>query len=187
MTNMALAVQAIKNEISAQDVGQTLGLEIRHGRCQCPMHGGHDFNCVLYKGNRGFYCHVCKSGGDVISFVQKYYGMSFKDAVSWFNDTFHMGYDLNKQIDPEERRRAENAQRMRKEAIEFQKWKNDNLFSMALTANQIVQILEDMRDRYVPKTPNEEWRVEFRTAIALLQEAREFAEDCWFDCVEENK
>ena len=70
MTNkLTIAAQTIKDRISALEVGNAIGLEIKHGRCQCPFHGGKDFNCVLYKGNRGWYCHVCKSGGDVLSFA----------------------------------------------------------------------------------------------------------------------
>ena len=183
MTNLTIAAQTIKDRISAQDVGHALGLEIRHGRCKCPVHGGHDFNCVLYSGNRGYYCHVCKAGGDVISFVQKYHDMSFKDSVSWINDTFHIGLDLNGTMTKEQRRQAETAQRMRKNAIEFQQWKERMGFNIALTAFDIVRKLEDQRDVYAPKAPNEPWGVGFRTAVMLLPEALEFARDSWFNCI----
>ena len=49
MNQLTIAAQRIKDTISAQDVGVAMGLEIRHGRCRCPLHGGGDFNCVLYK------------------------------------------------------------------------------------------------------------------------------------------
>ena len=94
MNKLTLAAQTIKDSVSALDTGQAMGLEIRRGRCKCPFHNGKDFNCVLYRGNRGWFCHVCKAGGDVISFAQQYYSMSFKDSIAWFNDTFHLGLDL---------------------------------------------------------------------------------------------
>lgn len=184
MNNYTIAAQTIKDTISAMDVGQAMGLEIRHGRCRCPIHGGQDFNCVLYKGNRGFYCHVCKSGGDVISFAQRYYDMNFKDCVSWFNDTFHMGLNLDRTITPEERRRAEMAQKTRKEAIEFQQWKERMKFDMALLADRILEIAENQRDRHVPKTKDEPWDAKFCEAIRVIPAARRFAEDCMMDCID---
>ena len=184
MNNYTIAAQTIKDTVSALDVGHALGLEIRHGRCKCPIHGGNDFNCVLYSGNRGFYCHVCKEGGDVIRFVQRYYDTKFNDAVSWLNDTFHMGLDLNSTITPEKRRQAEMAQRMRKNAIEFQHWKEIMGFELALTAFDIVRNLEELRDRNAPKTPDEEWSPAFIKAVRWLPTARRFADDCMMNCVD---
>ena len=37
----------------------------------------------------------CKSGGDVIQLAQQYYKYSFKDCIAWFNDTFHLGLDID--------------------------------------------------------------------------------------------
>lgn len=179
----AIAAQTIKDNISALDVGEAMGLEIRHGRCQCPIHGGTDFNCVLYRGNRGYYCHVCKSGGDVLSFAQRYYSFGFKDCIRWYNDTFHLGLDLQSSISPEEKRRAEIALKMRKRAIEHEEWTKRMLFNLALTAEDIVRRLENVRDEKRPRTYGE-WDEEFCTAVELLPDARRFADDCMMDCME---
>ena len=186
MTNLSFAVQTIKDTVSAQDVGQAIGLEIRHGRCQCPLHGGQDFNCVLYRGNRGFYCHVCKQGGDVIKFAQEYHGTSFKDTVSWFNGTFNLGLELDSPIDPSKQKQAENAIQMRKKAIEFQAWKERMQFNLALTADEIVKRLEEIRDEKRPRTYGE-WDADFCRAVELLPEARRFADDCMMDCMKEKE
>lgn len=183
MNNYTLAVEKIKSSISAQDVGETLGLEIRHGRCQCPIHGGNDFNCVLYKGSRGYYCHVCKSGGDIIKFAQEYHKMSFKDTVSWYNDTFRLGLDLDSKIDPAEARRAEIALKMRKEAHELEAWKDRMRFDLFLLADRILALLEKQRDLNVPKTPDEPWNLKFCEAIRTIPAARRFAEKCLADCI----
>ena len=183
MNNLTIATQTIKDTISAQDVGNAIGLEIRHGRCKCPIHNGGDYNCVLYKGNRGFYCHVCKAGGDVIKFVQEYYKLSFKDSVAWFNDTFHMGLELGGNISPQKQREAEKALQRRKNAIEFAEWKERMQFDLALTADDIVRRLEELRDRNVPKTPYEPWSDNFCKAVELLPGARRFAEDCMMECM----
>ena len=183
MDNYTLAVDKIKSSISAQDVGEALGLEIRHGRCQCPIHGGNDFNCVLYKGSRGYYCHVCKSGGDIIKFVQEYHKSSFKDTISWFNDTFRLGLDLDGKIDPAEARRAEIALKMRKEAHELEAWKDRMRFDLFLLADRILEMLEEQRDLHVPKTANEPWNRKFCEAIRTIPAARRFAEKCLADCI----
>jgi len=185
MTNLSIAVQTIKDTISAQDVGVAIGLEIRHGRCKCPIHNGGDFNCVLYKGNRGFYCHTCKAGGDVVSLVQKYYSMSFKDCIAWFNDTFRMGLDIDGNISPRKRKEAELALKTRKNAIEFRQWKERFEFDLALTAEDIVKKLEEQRDANRPRRYGEEWNDKFCEAVLLLPEARQFAEDCMMYCVKD--
>ena len=185
MTKLSLAVQRIKDNVSAQDVGQALGLEIRHGRCKCPLHGGNDFNCVLYKGNRGFYCHVCKHGGDVVSFVQQYHNMSFKDSVAWFDGTFHLGLELDKPMNPTEARQAEIALQMRKEA-QFHEAEMDRMrFGLFLLADMILEKLEEQRDLYVPKTADEPWKKEFCNAIRMIPAAHRFADRCLMDCVKE--
>ena len=187
MNSIAISVQRIKDSVSAQDIGEMLGLEIRHGRCQCPIHGGNDFNCVLYKGNRGYYCHVCKSGGDVIKFVQEYHKSSFKDAISWINVTFRLGLDLDSRIDPEEARRAEIALKMRKEAHEHKAWMDRMRFDLFLLADMILGKLEERRDLYRPKTPDEPWSKEFCDAVRLIPAARRFAERCYADCIKEKE
>ena len=182
INKLTIAAQTSKDSVSALDVGRALGLEIRHGRCQCPIHGGKDYNCVLYQGNRGYYCHVCKSGGDVISFVRSYYhDKQFKDIISWFDGTFNLGLDIDGYIDPAERKRAENALQRRKRAYELHEWKNRMQFELAITAEQIVRRLEDVRDEHRPRTYGT-WDEEFYTAVRLLPDAIRFAEDCIMDC-----
>lgn len=183
MNPVMMAVDVIKQNVSAQDVARMLGWEIRNGRCKCPIHGGHDFNCRVYAGDRGFYCHVCKTGGDVIKLVQQYHELSFKDSVSWINDAFHLGLDLDRKIDPDEARRAEMAQRMRKNAIEFSEWKSRTQLRLAMDADRILEGLEEQRDRNAPKTPDEPWNDAFCTAVRLIPVAKRFAENCMAGCL----
>ena len=185
MNNLSIAADAIKNSVSALDVADALGWEVKHGRCRCPIHGGTDMNCKLYPGNRGYMCWVCKSAGDVISLVRNYYhDMNFKQCLTWFNDTFRLGLDLESKIDPAEARRAEIALKMRKEAHELETWKGQMRFDLFLLADRILEMLEEQRDLHVPKTPNETWDPKFCEAIRVLPAARRFAENCLSDCVE---
>lgn len=184
MNKYNLFADTIKQSVSALDVGQALGWDIRHGRCKCPLHNGDGYNMKLYSGNRGYMCWVCKSAGDVISLVRNYYSdMSYKQCLQWFSDTFHLGLDLQSSISPEEKRRAEIALKMRKRAIEHEEWMKRMLFNLALIAEDIVRRLENVRDEKRPRTYGE-WDEEFCTAVGLLPDARLFADDCMMDCME---
>ena len=187
INKLGLAAQVIKDRISAVDVAEAIGLEIKHGRCQCPIHGGHDFNCVLYKGNRGFYCHVCKAGGDVVSFVRQYYSMSFKECISWFNSTFSLGMDIDSPMSPEAVKQAENAQRMRKEMHEFQEWKDRMQFNLFLAADRILQALEEQRDANIPNDPNGPWNRTFVRAVWSIPVARRLVEECMIKSLKEKE
>ena len=186
MSKLTIAAQTIKDTVSAMDVGNAIGLEIRHGRCQCPFHGGKDFNCVLYRGNRGWYCHVCKRGGDVIQFAQEYYKYGFKDCIAWYNATFHMGLDIEGKIDPQKQREAEKALQRRKKARELLEFREKMQFGLALWSERLVDRLEEMRDERRPRTYGE-WDPEFYMAVKLLPEAKAFEEECAMRCVKEEK
>lgn len=184
MNNYAIAVDIIKNNISALDVGKTIGLNIdNHGRCPCPFHNGKDRNMKLFTGNRGYSCFVCHNSGDVISFVRQYYSMSFKDCVAWFNDTFRLGLDIESPMSQDELKRAENARKMRERERAFHEWKDYARFRLALDADEIVGKLEEQREQHMPKTPYEAWDEKFCEAVEALPEARRFADDCMMNCM----
>ena len=184
MNKYDIFADTIKQSVSALDVGQALGWDIRHGRCKCPLHNGDGYNMKLYSGNRGYMCWVCKSAGDVISLVRNYYSdMSYKQCLQWFSDTFHLGLDLQSSISPEEKRQAEMALKMRKRAMEQKAWADRMKFDLALTADAIVRRLEEIRDDKRPRTYGE-WDDDFCRAVELLPVARQLAEDMISDCME---
>lgn len=186
MNNLSLAVDVIKNNVSAIDVAQAIGLNVdKHGRCSCPFHNGKDRNMKLFSGNRGYSCFVCHASGDVISFAQQYYKMSFKDCISWFNDTFRLGLDFDSPFDRAKHEAAKKALEMRKKAIALQEWKDRMRFNLALTAGDIVRRLEEERDSKRPRTYGEEWDKDFCSAVLTLPEARAFADECMMNCIKE--
>ena len=185
MNKLTIAAQTIKDRVSALDVGNALGLNVdKHGRCSCPFHNGKDRNMKLFPGNRGYSCFVCHASGDVIRFVQEYNGCTFKEAVNWLNNAFNLGMDISSPMSPDERKRAKFAQWHRKNEQEFRAWKDRFGFDMALLADDIVRILENIRDEKRPRTYGE-WDPDFCTAVEMLPEARQFAEDCMMECMKE--
>jgi len=184
LSRLSVAADTIKNNVSALDVAEALGLDVdRHGRCACPFHNGKDRNLKLFPGNRGYTCFVCHHSGDVISFVREYNGMLFKDAIAWFDRTFNLGLNLDQKIDPAEQIRAEMALQRRRERHELLEWKKQMQFKLALLADRMVEKLEEERDEYRPRTYGA-WDERFVTAVKLLPEARRFAEECEINCTE---
>lgn len=141
---------------------------------------------MLYTGDRGWYCHVCKRGGDIIQFAQEYYKFGFKECVAWFDGTFHLGLELSGKIDQQKQREAENALQRRKKAHELRDFREKMQFGLALWSERLVDRLEEMRDERRPRTYGE-WDPAFCTAVKLLPEARAFEEECAIRCVKEEK
>lgn len=186
MTKYNIAIDKIKTFVSAIDIANALGWEIKHGRCKCPIHNGEGYNMKLYPDDRGYVCWVCKSGGDVLRLVQETICKDepFKNVLAWFNDTFKLGLDLDGTITPEQRRQAETARKMRMEAIEHEEWKKRMKFQVAMAADMILEAYEEMRDRNAPRTKDEQWSDAFCKAVRMIPAAKRFADDCMMEVIE---
>lgn len=112
--------------------------------------------------------------------------MSFRDAVYWFDSTFHMGLDIEGKIDPQKQKQAEIALQRRKKARELREFREKMQFGLMLWSERLVDRLEEARDRHRPRTYGE-WDTEFYMAVGTLPEARRFEEECAMDCVKEEK
>ena len=176
MRNYAVFADIIRDRVSAREAAVALGIRVnRSGRCQCPIHHGQDYNMVVYGDNRGWYCHRCKNGGDVIRLVERVNQCSFPEAVEWLNSTFALGLPLDREDSPEERRDAEIARKQRQIERELKQAIQDELFETYLNAGDVVMRLEWDKDDYRPRTAFDEWDERFVTALRLLPEAKELA------------
>ena len=73
--------EEIKQAYSMKDILVKCGLPEpnRAGFIKCPFHkGDHDASLKIY--DKDFHCFGCGANGDIFSFIQKFYGISFKDA-----------------------------------------------------------------------------------------------------------
>ncbi len=93
----------------------------------------------------------------------------------------------NRQRDLQEHERVRRAVEHRRTREEFQRWKEKMGFNMYLTATQILMILTCQRDMNEPKHPDDEWSEEFRQAVELIPEVRQFYEDMAMECTEVKK
>lgn len=79
----------IKNRVGMRQAAQYYGYPAdRRGLCICPFHNDKHPSMKLYPHNRGYYCWACGSGGDVITFVSKLYGMDNESAARKIIDDF---------------------------------------------------------------------------------------------------
>jgi DNA primase len=82
------AVDAIKQQISLLDYLQTQSWKparrISRGRLMglCPLHLDHQPSFLVDSVKNLFYCYGCGRGGDLIRFVELYYGLSFGEAMA---------------------------------------------------------------------------------------------------------
>jgi CHC2-type zinc finger protein len=71
----------LKKQIDLSDLVQTSGIELdRNGMGLCPFHTEKTPSFKVYPDNH-FKCFSCQEYGDVIDFIQKLYGLSFKEAL----------------------------------------------------------------------------------------------------------
>lgn len=178
MRDLARFTETVRDMVSALEAGKALGLSPdRYGRCACPVHHGTDRNCKLWKDNLGWYCYVCKTGGDVIRLVERVNQCSFPDAVEWLNSAFQLGLPLDGQDSPERRKDAEIAKKRRQIERELRKAVRDEVFETYLNAGDLVGRMELDMDTYRPVRWDEEWDERFVAALRYLPEARELAAD----------
>lgn len=82
----------IKNAISLEEALSSYGIELdRSGFALCPFH--REKTPSFKVKNDRFYCFGCNTSGDVIDFVQKYFGLSFTQALIKLDNDFSLGLD----------------------------------------------------------------------------------------------
>ena len=176
------AVEEVRNSVSALMAAEALGLEPdRHGRCRCPFHNGNDRNLKLYGDDRGYYCFVCHTHGDVFSLVQGATGEGFTNALRWLCETFGIRMGNDTAFDAEAAQRAAQAQERRKAEREHRKEMQRVAYDMYLSAGDLLREMEKQRDEHAPKTPDEKWDPKFAEAVEAIPEILGMAEEMALD------
>lgn len=143
--------ELIKERLTMPDVLRHYGFEPKKRMC-CPLHNGKDKNFSVME--HGYMCFSQCGGGDVITFVQKLFSLSFTDTLRKMDEDFNLG--LYRKISPVERVRMErhikslqakkNEIQAKKQHVEDEYWKAFDEWKR----------LDDNKRLYVPKTPDEE-------------------------------
>ena len=164
MKNMRFdAVQTIKDRLKMREVLSVYGFRPER-RMRCPIHNGDDLNFSIT--DHSFICYSHCGGGDVITFVQKLFNLSFADALKKIDTDFNLNIYGQKTFEElrkshyqamqlQAKREREKAERERADAeywAVFDEWKR----------------LDDNSRIYAPKKPDEEWHPLFVEALQKL-------------------
>lgn len=152
-------VAIIKDRLTMRDVLIRYGFEPKK-RMKCPLHGGNDFNFSVME--KGYMCFSHCGGGDVITFVQKLFNLSFPDTLKKIDADFCLGLYGETSLDDFQKnywqsRKATIAQGSRKQAEE----EYNKIYDEYLR-------LECNKFKYAPKTPDEEPHPLFIEALSKL-------------------
>jgi DNA primase len=160
------AVQTIKDRLTMCEVLERYGYETnKKGFVCCMFHNEKTPSMKIF--DKDYHCFGCGEHGDVITFVQKLFGLSFPDALKKIDIDFNLNLygehtfeDLRKshyrqkQIQAERERKEREKQQADVEywAV-FDKWKR----------------LDDNRQKFAPKSPDEELHPLFVETLQKLE------------------
>lgn len=78
-------VKKIRDKLDIVDyIGRYADLQTRNGVeffCSCPFHRDDNPSFFVNREKQVFHCYSCNSSGDILSFIQKYHNVPFREAV----------------------------------------------------------------------------------------------------------
>lgn len=112
-------VAIIKDRLTMRDVLTRYGFEPKK-RMKCPLHGGTDYNFSVME--KGYMCFSRCGGGDVITFVQKLFNLSFADTLKKIDTDFNLGLYGKKSLEDLRKTRWQSKQiKAKQERIKAEK------------------------------------------------------------------
>lgn len=135
----------VKEQLKLRDVAEYYGLHInKSGFTNCPFHQERTPSMKLYDDH--FYCFGCQSSGDVITLVEKLFGLQPFEAAK------KLKYDFGLKGISDDYVRAtsvyqEHRKSLRKE-LEFKKWKAATYLLLA----EYCHLLRKWKEEYAPKS-----------------------------------
>lgn len=142
----------------------------KHNRMPCPIHNGKDDNLRVKE--HCYTCFVCGSKGDVIKFVQEYFGLSFDEAIKKINEDFSLGLPIGEKMDSRkkmalardafERRKVQNEKEARLKKLETEFWSAFDEYAR----------LDKQMMEYRPKSKTEPLHPLFVEAINGIERAK---------------
>jgi hypothetical protein len=157
------AVQTIKDRLTMREVLEHYGYTSKR-RMPCPLHNGKDNNFQV--GEKSWRCYSHCGSGDVISFVQKLFGLSFPDTLKKIDADFSLNLYGNHTF--EELRRSHYRQKSlksKRERIDREREQIEKDYWVAF--DEWTRLYNNKRD-YAPKTHDEEWHPLFVEALDKL-------------------
>lgn len=172
----------IKSALTMPDVCQKYGIEVnRQGFAICPFHCEDTPSLKIYEGRRGFYCYGCGKSGDVITFTQELFSLSFVDALKKLNCDFTLNLPLERKMSLKEKYALKEAEKRRLEG----KKQRQALIKAYLDEVDNYTYFDKLYIDFKPKTIDEQPHPLFIWAIKKIEEAQwrlDEAEEKLFSC-----
>ena len=159
------AVQTIKYRLTMREVLERYGYTAdRKGFICCPFHNEKTPSMRIY--DKDYHCFGCGEHGDVITFVQKMFNLSFQEALKKIDVDF--GLDLYGDKTFEELRKSHYKTKQLQAKREREKAEKENADMEYWAAFDEWKRLEDNKQKFAPKSPDEELHSLFIEALQKL-------------------
>lgn len=161
---------AIKGAVTMTDICNRYGIEIEnHHFVKCPFHAERTASMKIYPGSGGYHCFGCGAHGDVIRFVQTYFGLSFVETLHKIDADFSLGLFAvqdekarrDAQLAEARRKREREIKRREAEAAEQSYW---HKYDEVLRLREIVQ-------RRAPRCEDDKLDPTYTSALTMLAAA----------------
>lgn len=166
--NSSYIANEIKRRLNTRDVLTSYGIETNSKEFACcPFHNEKTASFKVYDGDRGYYCFSCGESGDVITFVQKFFNLSFPEALRKIDTDF--GLNIYGDHTFEDVRRSHYQQMAVKAKKERAKREKEALNNEYWKAFDEWKRLDDNRQIYKPKSPDEDLHPLFVESLQKLE------------------
>lgn len=165
------AVQTIKDRLTMREVLERYGYTAdRKGFICCPFHSEKTPSMKIYE--KDYHCFGCQEHGDVITFVQKLFGLSFQDTLRKIDTDFSLGLPIGERID--KRRQTDMARQafLRKREQKKKEEEHEKHLTAWLDAHSELIRLERQKIDYRPKSVCDELHPKFIEALQNIEYAK---------------
>lgn len=154
--------EAVKDAVPARQAAEYYGIRVtRKGMACCPFHRDKHPSMKL---DQRFHCFGCQADGDVVDFAARYFGLSAREAAGKLAKDFGIRYEEGR---PPGRGKHKNPEKPASLEQNYAKLEQ-NCFSLL---SQYRERLSFWKERFAPKTPDEEWSCRFCEALDRLPRA----------------
>jgi hypothetical protein len=168
------AIQTIKDRLTMREVLERYGYKVDRKRfMRCPFHNEKTPSMRIY--DKDFHCFGCGEHGDIVSFVQKLFNLSFTDTLRKIDADF--GLNIYGDHTFEELRRSHYKQMAIKAERERKKREKEQADKDYWAAFDEWKRLDENRIKYRPKLSDEELHPLFVESLQKLTH-QEYLVDC---------
>lgn len=151
--------EAVKDTFSARQAAEYYGIKVtKKGMACCPFHRDRHPSMKL---DQRFHCFGCQADGDVIDFTARYFGLSVREAAEKLAEDFGIYYEEGGLPDSGKRKNLAKPASLEQNYAKLER----NCFSIL---SQYRERLSFWKERFAPKTPEEEWSCWFCEALDRL-------------------